>query len=79
MNFLSKDNFLDVSVFFMHHPWLEITPTWCQATLRQGNTIDEKTTVIKVEIKPLTDENNGFEDGGGFSGSNLFRILITYG
>ena len=37
------------------------------------------TTVIEVEIMSLTDETRGFENGGGFSGSNLFKLIPKYG
>ena len=37
------------------------------------------TTVTAVEVKALTDETSGYEDGGGFSGSTLVKLIPTYG
>ena len=55
----------------------DITPFWCQKLLINGCTIDKKTTVTNVEVKPITE--NGSVDGGGLSGSTLFMLIPTYG
>ena len=57
----------------------DITASWCEKILHESSTIDKETTVTEVEIKPLTDEASGFEDGGGFSGSTLVKLIPTYG
>ena len=57
----------------------DITPSWCQKVLHEGSAIDKETTVTEVEVKPIIDEASGFEDGGGFSGSTLVKLILTYG
>ena len=57
----------------------DITASWCEKILHDGSSIDKDTTVTEVEVKPLTDEASGFEDGGGFSGSTLVKLIPTYG
>jgi len=57
----------------------DITASWCQHILHEGSTIDKDTTVTAVEVKALTDETSGYEDGGGFSGSTLVKLIPTYG
>ena len=61
------------------HSLEEITADWCEQILRDGSTIAKDTTVTKVEVLPITDESSGFEDGGGFSGSSLIKMVPTYG
>merc|ERR1712156_172893 len=57
----------------------DITASWCEKILHDGSSIDKDTTVTEVEVKPLTDEASGFEDGGGFSGSTLVKLIPKYG
>ena len=61
------------------HSLEEITADWCEKILRDGSTISKDTTVTNVEVLPITDESSGFEDGGGFSGSSLIKMVPTYG
>ena len=57
----------------------DITASWCQKVLHEGSAIDKETTVTQVEIKSITDEKTGLKDGGGFSGSNIVKLIPTYG
>ena len=57
----------------------DITASWCHKVLHEGSAIDKETTVTKVEVTPITDEASGFQDGGGFSGSNIVKLIPTYG
>ena len=57
----------------------DITASWLQTALQKGGTIGKDTKVMTVEVKPIIDEASGFEDGGGLSGSNLVRLIPTYG
>ena len=61
------------------HSLEEINADWCEKILRDGSTISKDTTVTNVEVLPITDESSGFEDGGGFSGSSLIKMIPTYG
>ena len=57
----------------------DITPFWCQTILHEGSVINKGTTVTAVEIKQITDEESGFKNGGGLSGSTLVKLIPTYG
>ena len=57
----------------------DITASWCQKVLHEGSAIDKETTVTQLEVKSITDEKTGFKDGGGFSGSNIVKLIPTYG
>ena len=57
----------------------DITPFWCQTILHEGSVINKGTTITAVEIKQITDEESGFKNGGGLSGSTLVKIVLTYG
>ena len=57
----------------------DITPAWCEKILHEGSAIDKETTVTEVEVKSITDEASGYEDGGGFSGSTLVKLIPKYG
>ena len=57
----------------------DLTASWCQTALQEGSAIRKETTVVSLEVKPLTDETRGLNDGGGFSGSNLVKLIPTYG
>ena len=52
---------------------------WCENILHEGSAIDKETTVTEVEVKSITDEASGYEDGGGFSGSTLVKLIPKYG
>ena len=52
--------------------------TQVNSALGQINVFTD-TTVTAVEVKALTDETSGYEDGGGFSGSTLVKLIPTYG
>ena len=38
-----------------------------------------KLQVTKVEVLPIIEESSGCEDGGGFSGSTIIKLVPTYG
>ena len=55
----------------------DITAAWCQKLLHEGLAINKETMVTRVEVMPITE--NGLLDGGGLSGSNLLKLIPTYG
>ena len=57
----------------------EITSEWCQKALQKGSSISNETKVTKIEVKRLSNEKSGAEDGGGLSGSLLVKLIPTYG
>ena len=57
----------------------EITAEWCEKILQEGGTISKETKVLKVEVLPIIEESSGCEDGGGFSGSTIIKLVPTYG
>ena len=57
----------------------DLTASWCQTALQEGSAIGKDTTVLSLEVKPLTDEISGLNDGGGLSGSNILKMIPTYG
>ena len=38
-----------------------------------------KLQVTKAEVLPIIEESSGCEDGGGFSGSTIIKLVPTYG
>ena len=60
----------------------EITAEWCEKALKIGHykpIISKDTRIISINVTRLKNEATGVMDGGGFSGSALLRIEVTYG
>ena len=56
----------------------DITAQWCELALRRGDVIGSNTTVSKVELSHLVNEETGALDGGGMTSSQMVRIKLTY-
>ena len=57
----------------------DITPEWCEQALQKNSTISNETHVTNVEVKQISNEDTVDNDGGGFSGSVLKKLVLTYG
>ena len=57
----------------------DITADWCEKALQTNSTISNETQVTKVEVKQINNEETGDSDGGGFSGSMLKKLILSYG
>ena len=56
----------------------DITPEWCEKALQNGSTISKAIKVTNLEVKGITNEDTGAEDGGGLSGSTLVKLIPSY-
>ena len=56
----------------------DITPEWCEMALQNGSTISKAIKVTNLEVKCITNDETGAEDGGGLSGSTLVKLIPSY-
>ena len=56
----------------------DITSEWCENMLKKGSVISKDTKITNTDIRKITNEEIGVDDGGGFSGSVLVKLVPTY-
>ena len=55
-----------------------ITTDWYESMLQKQSIISKNTNIIKIDVRKITNEEMGIDDGGGFSGSQLIKLIPKY-